>query len=165
MQPQNRLRSAASSVICSRCTSVLSVNHSRVASRWRFLIDFSYSCNEITKDLKFKYSANVEMAFSQILQQFLDQKPNQNERNFLELHVFICYLSNFDKIRWHAHFEKFLFSYCCIIEHHFFGITYMCSIFRNSFFSYWPMQWKEQKILIQYQNIGSTEYQKNYMFK
>jgi len=33
MQPQNRLRSAASSVICSRCTSVLSVNHSRVASR------------------------------------------------------------------------------------------------------------------------------------
>jgi len=33
MQPQNRLRSAASSVICSRCTSVVSVNHSRVASR------------------------------------------------------------------------------------------------------------------------------------
>ena len=33
MQPRNRLRSAASSVICSRCTSFVSVNHSRVASR------------------------------------------------------------------------------------------------------------------------------------
>ena len=34
MQPQNRLRSGASSVICSRCTSMLSMNHSRMTSRY-----------------------------------------------------------------------------------------------------------------------------------
>ncbi len=33
LQPQNRLRSGPSSVICSRCTSMVSVNRSRIASR------------------------------------------------------------------------------------------------------------------------------------
>ena len=42
MQPQNRLRSGASSVICSRCTSMLSMNHSRMTSRYTSQVSLSH---------------------------------------------------------------------------------------------------------------------------
>merc|ERR1719273_652497 len=42
MQPQNRLRSGASSVICSRCTSMLSMDHSRMTSRYTSQVSLSH---------------------------------------------------------------------------------------------------------------------------
>ena len=42
MQPQNRLRSGASSVICSRCTSMLSMNHSRMTSRYTSQVSLTH---------------------------------------------------------------------------------------------------------------------------
>ena len=64
MQPQNRLRSGASSVICSRCTSMLSMNHSRMTSRYTSQASLSHMPSHKkappTKDTMPKPESEVE---------------------------------------------------------------------------------------------------------
>ena len=61
MQPQNRLRSGASSVICSRCTSMLSMNHSRMTSRYTSQVSLSHKQPSIINTSNTHKTTNVSV--------------------------------------------------------------------------------------------------------